>query len=145
MRSVLLFALLGIVAPVAAQAQTGNAVEKEVAQLFHTLNDAGIKKDRATIERLTADDFIYIHSNGSATNRAQEIAETMSSGTTWTNSKIDDLRVRIYGDVAIVTGLNTLTGSAKGYVSGARRFTDVWVRRNGQWRTVGGQSTVVPK
>lgn len=144
MKAVLMLSALALLLVNPAAAQNA-AAEKEVAQLFHTLNDANIKKDRPTIERLTADDFIYIHSNGSVTNRAQEIAETLGAGTTWTNSKIDDLRVRVYGDVAIVTGLNTLTGSAKGYVSGARRFTDVWVRRNGQWKTVGGQSTVVPK
>ena len=144
MKAVLMLSALALLLARPAVAQTA-AAEKEVAQLFNTLNDANIKKDRATIERLTADDFIYIHSNGSVTNRAQEIAETLAPGTTWTNSKIDDLRVRVYGDTAIVTGLNTLSGSAKGYVTGARRFTDVWVRRNGQWRTVGGQSTVVPK
>ena len=144
MKAAVLLSALALLLANPAGAQNA-AAEKEVAQLFNTLNDANIKKDRPTIERLTADDFIYIHSNGSVTNRAQEIAETMGAGTTWTNSKIDDLRVRVYGDVAIVTGLNTLTGSAKGYVTGGRRFTDVWVRRNGQWKTVGGQSTVVPK
>ena len=144
MKAALMWSALALLLANPAAAQNA-AAEKEVAQLFNTLNDANIKKDRATIERLTADDFIYIHSNGSVTNRAQEIAETLAAGTTWTNSKIDDLRVRVYGDVAIVTGLNTLTGSAKGYVSGGRRFTEVWVRRNGQWKTVGGQSTVVPK
>jgi hypothetical protein len=144
MKAVLMLSALALLLANPAAAQNA-AAEKEVAQLFNTLNDANIKKDRPTIERLTADDFIYIHSNGSVTNRVQEIAEAMSAATGWTGSKIDDLRVRVYGEVAIVTGLNTLTGATKGYVSGGRRFTDVWVRRNGQWKTVGGQSTVVQK
>jgi ketosteroid isomerase-like protein len=121
------------------------ATEREVAQIFHVLNNASIKKDRTTIERLLADDYLYIHSNGSAKNRAEEIAETMSPDMGWTNSQIGELRVRVFGDVAIVTGTNTLTGAAKGYASGVRRFTDVWVRFNGLWKTVGGQSTVAPR
>ena len=135
------FALL-IANPALAQ---NSAVENEVSQIFHILNNATIKKDRTTIERLLADDYVYIHSNGSVKNRAEEIAETVSDDTGWTNSQIGELRVRVFGDVAIVTGTNTLTGAAKGYVSGVRRFTDVWVRFNGLWKTVGGQSTVVPK
>ena len=74
----------------------------------------------------------------------QEIAEAMSADIKWTASKLDNLKVRIYGDVAVVTGEQTLTGSAKGYISGLRRITDLWVRRNGRWQTVGGQTTVVP-
>jgi hypothetical protein len=87
---------------------------------------------------------VYNHSNGTVTNKSQEIAEYMSSDLKWTAQKTEGLKVRMYHDVAIVTGINTLTGSAKGYVSGARRFTEIWVRRNGRWQTIGGQSTIVP-
>ena len=55
----------------------------------------------------------------------------------------DDMKVRVYGDVAIVTGRQTLQGTAKGYVSGPRRFTDIFVKRNGRWQCAGGQSTLV--
>jgi ketosteroid isomerase-like protein len=103
-----------------------------------------MKKDRATMERLYAEDYMYTHSNGTVLNKAQEIAESMSPDQAWTAHKSDDLKVRIYGNVAIVTGLSTLTGSSKAYVSGPRRFTEVWVRRNGRWQMVGGQSTLVP-
>jgi hypothetical protein len=74
----------------------------------------------------------------------QDIAEAMSNDIKWTASKIDGLKVRILGDVAIVTGLQTLTGSAKNYVSGARRFTDLWIKRDGRWQSIGGQTTLVP-
>ena len=70
--------------------------------------------------------------------------EYMSSDMQQTGHKSDDLKVRIYQDVAIVTGLSTLTGSDKQYVGGRRRFTKIWVRRNGRRQTVGGQSTIVP-
>jgi hypothetical protein len=96
------------------------------------------------MERLMADDYLYHHSNGTVTNKAQEIAETMSAGGNWTGSKFDDLKVRIYGDVAVVTGLHTPTGSMKGYTSGQRRITDLWVRRGGLWLNIGGQTTLVP-
>jgi ketosteroid isomerase-like protein len=60
-----------------------------------------------------------------------------------TGSTFADMKVRIYGDVAVVTGIQTLAGTMKGYASGARRITDLWVKRGGSWQSIGGQSTIV--
>ena len=145
MNRVIAIALLGMLVAVPASAQKPNANEQDVLKATKALNEASlIKKDRTTMDRLYAADYMYTHSNGTVNNKAQEMAEYMSSDMKWTAHKSDDLKVRMYHDVAIVTGLSTLTGSAKGYVSGPRRFTEVWVRRNGRWQTVGGQSTIVP-
>src|SRR5262249_18183790 len=53
--------------------------------------------------------------------------------------------VRFYGDTGIAAGIETLAGTAKGYVPGARRFTNVWIKRRGQWQQVAGASTIVSK
>ena len=144
MKQVLIFTLFVVLFAFPVRAQTPSSAEQEVLRLEQTLDQAFLKKDRATFERMLADDYVYVHSNGTMTNKAQEIAEAMSADIKWTASKLDNLKVRIYGDVAVVTGEQTLTGSAKGYISGLRRITDLWVRRNGRWQTVGGQTTVVP-
>jgi hypothetical protein len=145
MKQVIALTLLGVLVAAPTYAQTRNATEQEVLKASQVLDEASlIKKDRATMERLYADDYMYLHSNGTVNNKTQEIAEYMSPDLKWTTRKSDDLKVRIYRDVAVVTGLSTLTGSAKGYVSGGRRFTELWVRRNGRWQSVGGQSTLVP-
>ena len=138
-------ALVGVLVAVPAHAQKQSAGEQEVRNATRMLDEASlIKKDRATMDRLYAPDYVYNHSNGTVTNKSQEIAEYMSSEIKWTAHKADDVKVRMYGDVAVVTGVSTLTGSAKGYASGARRFTELWVKRNGRWQTVGGQSTIIP-
>jgi ketosteroid isomerase-like protein len=77
-------------------------------------------------------------------NKSQEIASTMSGNTTWTDWKYDDMKVRVFGDVGIVTGRLVLTGASTQYKSGARRYTDVFVKRNGRWQIVECQSTLVP-
>ena len=46
--------------------------------------------------------------------------------------------------VGIVTGRLTMEGKAKQYASGARRFTDIFVKRGGRWQLVGGQTTLPP-
>ncbi len=145
MKRVIALALLGVLVSVPAYAQKQNPTEQEVLKASQALDEASlIKKDRATMERLYADDYMYTHSNGTVNNKAQDIAESMSPDQAWTAHKTEDLKVHVYGNVAVVTGVSTLTGSSKGYVSGPRRFTEVWVRRNGRWQEVGGQSTLVP-
>jgi ketosteroid isomerase-like protein len=145
MKRVIALALLGVLVAVPAYAQKGNPTEQAVLKASQALDEASLmKKDRATMERLYADDYMYTHSNGTVHNKGQDIAESMSPDQAWTAHKSEDLKVHVYGNVAVVTGVSTLTGSSKGYVSGPRRFTEVWVRRNGRWQEVGGQSTIVP-
>ena len=145
MKHMMVLAFMGVLVGVPALAQSPAGADQEILKLERMYDDAFLKKDRAAMERLLADDFVYVHSNGTITNRTQEIEETISANAKWTASKLDDLKVRVYGDVAVVTGVQTLTGSAKGYVSGARRYTNLWVRRNGRWQTIGGQSTLAPR
>ena len=133
---------LFVVSPGAAQAPS--ATDQTVLKLDRELIDALFTKDRTAFEPLLADDYVYIHSNGTVANRQEEIAQTMASDVKWTASNLSGLKIRVYGDAAIVTGTLTHTGSAKGYVGGARLVTHLWVKRNGRWQTVGGQSTVVP-
>jgi hypothetical protein len=142
-RAVLLSAL-GWLAAVPAHSQTPDANEQAVLKAYRALDQAQFKKDRATMERLMAKDYSYTHSNGTVNDKSADIKETMSDDIKWTDTKSDDLKVRTYGNVAVVTGQVTLTGSAKNYVPGPRRFTEIWVKRDGRWQNVGGQTTLVP-
>src|SRR6185436_10620029 len=106
--------------------------EQAVLKAYRALDTAQFKKDRATMERLMGDDYSYTHSNGTVNDKAADIKET--------GTKSDDLKVRTYGNVAVVTGQLTLTGSAKNYVPGRRRFTEIWLKREGRWQNIGGQT-----
>ena len=125
-----------------ALAQASSSVEQDIIKLEQAVTDAQFKKDRAALERLLDDDYLYTHSNGSVLNKTQEIAESMSSQVQWTDSKFADLKVRIFGDVAVLTGQQTVQGTAKGYVPGPRRITDMFVKRSGRWQWAGGQATL---
>ncbi len=145
MKRFIALALLGVLVAAPTHAQTRNPMEQEVLKASRALEEASItKKDRGALERYYADEYVYTHSNGTVLNKAQEISSIMSPDQAWTAYKIDDAKARIYGNVAIATGLETLTGTSKAYASGARRFTEVFVRRNGRWQMVGGQTTLVP-
>ena len=139
-----LFGIVAVLAAAPAYSQSPNAAEQAVLKAYHALDQAQFKKDRAIMERLMADDYVYTHSNGAVNDKAADIKETMSEDIKWTGAKDDDVKARLYGNVAVVTGQVTLTGSAKHYVPGLRRFTEIWVKRGGRWQNVGGQTTLVP-
>jgi hypothetical protein len=127
-----------------AYAQSGGAVEKEVLQAMYAMDQAEAKRDKAALERLHADEYLFHGSNGKVYTKAQSIADTMVGTTTWTERKNDGLEVRIYGDVAIVTGTTTVAGTSTTYRTGARTFTRLFIRRDGRWQELGGQATLIP-
>jgi len=49
--------------------------------------------------------------------------------------------VRVFGDTAIATGINTVHSKTKGWTVEVA-FTDVFVRARGQWRAVSAQETL---
>jgi hypothetical protein len=126
------------------QAQLGANAEQELATLRIQLTEALLKKDRAFLEMSFADEFYCIHSNGVAMNKAEQIGAAMSSDRAWTATKTDELRIRVYGDLAVVTGRITYEGTAQGFTPGPRRFTDIFVHRAGRWQMIGCHATLVP-
>jgi ketosteroid isomerase-like protein len=54
------------------------------------------------------------------------------------------MRVSVYGDTAVVTGLEKMKGTYKGaFGQFTVCFTNVFVRRDGRWQLVAHQSTEV--
>jgi len=145
MKHFLVGTAIALLIGLALSAQDISSVTRELQRLEQAASEATVKKDRAALERLYTDDYSYIHSNGSVATRAQELSDVVSPDAKWTSAAVSDIKVRVYGDAAIVLGVENLQGTAKGYVPGPRRFTDVWVNRNGRWQEVAGQTTIVSK
>src|SRR5437870_1843679 len=104
MQRAVIVALLGLLRAGTLPAQEAKSVQQELISLANGFSDAEVKKDRVAMERILADDYSYIHWNGSVLNKNREIAETMSGEMKWIGIKQDELNVRVYGDVAISPG-----------------------------------------
>ena len=86
----------------------------------------------------------FTNEDGAVTNKAKEIADITTGTFRLTSYKFDDLKVHIYGDVAVVTGRNTIKGvwdDIKRRHQCPYRFTDVFVKLNGRWQCVASQSS----
>jgi ketosteroid isomerase-like protein len=125
-------------------AQNNTSVMDELQQIEHRLVKAWLDGDRKTVDSILAPDWSVIDLTGHVLTKA-EVLEQFGSGERKIDSgSVDDLKVRIFGETAIVTGRSTLEGSYKGqHASVVQRFTDVFVKRNGRWQVVSSQGTQV--
>ncbi|MFL5546349.1 MAG: nuclear transport factor 2 family protein, partial [Gemmatimonadales bacterium] len=73
-----LFGILAMLAAAPAYSQSADPADQTVLKEYRALDQAQFKKDRATMERLIADDYTYTHSNGAVNDKAADIKETMS-------------------------------------------------------------------
>lgn len=116
-----------------------------IVDLEQRLAQAWVTGDRPFIEELLAPEWTVTDPSGRILTRQQVLDETFSSSERQIDSmSVDDVKVRIVGEVAVATGRTRATGSYQGQsASVVLRFTDVFVRRNHQWQIVISQGTMV--
>ncbi len=122
----------------------GGSVEQELIQLEDEWGDAFLKRDVAFMDRIMADDATWTSPEGIVSTKAQSLASFKSLegvDTSWVN---DEMKVRVYGDTAVVTGRTTFKWTNKGKdFSDQERWTDTWVKLAGHWRFVAGHNSKI--
>jgi uncharacterized protein (TIGR02246 family) len=142
MKYILGFAMIGLMAVPIGSAQTQDPAEKELVGIEHAWKQAIVKRDAAALQRLYADEYMSIDQEGMTWNKKQDIAIDTAGASRLSAIKLDDFKVRFYGDVAIVTGRDSATGTIHGSAAKAQtRFTDVFVKRDGRWQCIHSQTT----
>ena len=105
---------------------------------------AVVKADVATLEGLTSDDYVLINANGQVSNKAETMNNIKTGVIKLSANEVSDMKVRVYGDTAIVTGKSTAKGTIGGReLKGPVMFTRVYVKKDGTWKSVAFQQTPV--
>ncbi len=117
-------------------------MEDELAKVEAEFANAIVKNSPEEIRQFVSDDWIIINADGGIIDR-QRFLEVIKSGTlTHEMMESDDMRVRIYGDSAVVSAVTRSKGKFMGQeFTTHERSTDVFVRRDGRWRCVLTQLT----
>ena len=135
-----------LAAAVVAKPAASVSPEQAIRQIETDWAAALVKADLAAIDRIEAPDWQLTDPEGNVNMKADSDADLKSGALKLASFKINDLKVRIFGDTAIVHGLETEKSSYKGDdTSGQYRFTDVFVKRGGVWRAVATHVTRVVK
>jgi ketosteroid isomerase-like protein len=132
--------------PKGEKVAASSTVEQALMQIEQELTDLLIKGDPSASERYLADNFVFTAPDGTLSTKAQGIADMKSGALKIESSKIEDMKVVVHGDTAVVTYKTTDKGTYKGRdISGQYRWTDVFVKQNGKWQLVSGQGTPIQK
>jgi ketosteroid isomerase-like protein len=148
-KSFLIVALL-IAAATHAFAQTtkveqNNSAEQTVLKLTQEwLTAENPPVDRAALNRIIADDFLGTGPRGTTVSKKDVIPrEGTAADSHGLSINGQDIKARVFGDTAIVTG----RGVPKAQTPEERpemRFTIVFVRRADSWQMVAGHLSAVP-
>jgi ketosteroid isomerase-like protein len=131
-------------APARAQMGATASVEEQIKKMERDRAAAVVKADVATLEGLTADDYILINANGEVSNKAETMNNIKTGVIKLSANEVSDMKVRVYGDTAIVTGKSTAKGTIGGReLTGPVMFTRVYVKKDGKWKSVAFQQTPV--
>jgi ketosteroid isomerase-like protein len=122
------------------------SAEEQLLRLEKEFTQAIVKNDPEGIERFVADDWIIINADGGIIDKERFLGVVKSGALTHEIMESDDIRVRVYGESAVITGLVRTKGKFMGQDFITReRATDVFVRYDGRWRCVLSQLTSFTK
>lgn len=112
-------------------------VEEELAAVASAWDRAMVENDAEAIGQYMTDDWTIIGSDGNVVDRATFLGLVETGKLTHDVMESHDLRIRVYGDAAVVTGRAVSGGKYEGHVfREVERWSCVFVRQGGKWKCV---------
>lgn len=103
-------------------------------------------KDTVWFARHLADELIVTTGRtGRVTSKREEMADILNPTMGGGEDRLEELRVRSYGQVAVATFRLVSTGTDRtGPYHRTARYTEVWVHRDGRWQLAASHSSLIP-
>jgi uncharacterized protein (TIGR02246 family) len=139
-----LVGLLSLGIATRSQAQTTGGTEKAVAALEQQWLQSQKTNNPDLVAPLLADKFVSTGSDGKVQSKAESLAT--AKATKYDSAAYEDVKVTVFGDSAIATGVFTAKGTDP---SGKpldvnERWTDTWVKMpNGKWQCVASHQSQI--
>jgi len=116
-----------------------------VLQTERELCTAYLKGDTGAIARGVMEDYTLTNSTGKITTRADDIEEAKTNDPKYKVFENHDMKVRVHGDTAVVTGRTHTKGISGGKAFDSEfQFTDTFVKDGGRWRLLAGHVSKLP-
>ncbi|HME87950.1 MAG TPA: nuclear transport factor 2 family protein [Chthoniobacterales bacterium] len=127
------------------QESTSSSSEQEVKQMIEKYRAAFLSRDIPTLEKIWADDYVFVNAFGEVVTKTQRLANLKSGATTLESINEEEKpTVRVYENSAVATSRVTLKGQYSGQrVSGQYRSTLVWVKSPAGWQLITNQLTPI--
>ena len=148
MKQILGIAILVFVMSSLAVAQTrpDNRTEQDIRRINSQMAEAGLHGDKATAERLIANDYLYTGMDGSTRTKAQIIKDMQPLPTNVKySSRLEDVVIRDFGGTAVMSYRMVEDVEVNGQRNSSQyRSTDVFMRRRGTWQLIATHTSMIP-
>jgi ketosteroid isomerase-like protein len=117
--------------------------EQALVKIQHEWAEARVKDDSSYTRRLEAEDCTIVWPDGRIVNKQGDLQSMTDID--FSEFKIQNLRVRLYGDTGIVVGEGTIKAhkAKQDLLGGKFVWTDTFVKQGGEWKVVASQITPV--
>lgn len=145
MRLILLAAALTVLASVFASAQTAKqkvAIEQEIRRLDLAHADAILRGDLPALDRLWTEDFRV----NNPFNEIDNANRIRTGAVTYSSFVREPESVLVHGSTVIVMGREITVQKGSSPDAGKtinRRYTNIWMKRQGKWRLVARHASVI--
>jgi ketosteroid isomerase-like protein len=128
-----------------ATAQSAPDDASQVERLERELVRAIGAKDLESYDRIVAPDYVVVTAAGPETSKAQVMDQYRSGERGYTDLAIDEVKVHVFGDTAVVTARTLGSRQEHGTSTPNRvRYLRVYARRGGRWQAVTQMSAPLP-
>lgn len=134
---------LTLAVPSLPGAETGHASAQvqdaagTIRELERAQAAAVVSRDFATLERIYADDFRFVHGTGEVQSKAEWLERLRTGEARYRSREHETLEVELHDDIAVTYGSLLIDRHMQGVDSRFRaRYVRVYRRRDGAWRLI---------
>jgi ketosteroid isomerase-like protein len=129
-----------------ATAQQPDPREATLLVLERLWNEAQVNRDSSALNALVSERFIDTEWDGEVSNKTKFLADIRDPLFKPTSANIQEAKVNLFGDTAVITGVYRTRGTYQGKsYDHLGRFTDTWIQENGKWQCVASHTSLVKK
>ncbi len=120
--------------------------KREVELLEEQWRVAQLAGDVATMDKLLSDDYVGISMTGQVNTKAQQLSRMRSHTFILTKIDLGEMKVKLVGQVAIVTVRAAVEGTNEGVpMNGVFRYTRIYQHLpDGEWKITNFEATRIP-
>lgn len=129
-----------------AQKSIDDSQQTKLVVMEHLWNEAQMNRDSRALEGMIGANFVNTEYDGEVSDKAKFLADIKDPQFNLSNIVIQDVKVSMYADSAVVVGVYRTKGSYQGKpYEHTGRFTDTWVFTEGRWQCVASHTSLLKK
>ena len=132
--------------PLAQNSSKVEGDETKVIALENLWNQIQLNHDADAMGKMLDDDFVFTDYDGTVMSKGQFLESIRDKSYQLTVEASENMKLHRHGDTVVVTGATHEKGTFKGRpYQHQGRFTDTWMKKNGQWLCIASQLSLISK